>query len=676
MLKRLLLLVLLVALSVSPAFAQTTRVAEVEAEGVTLNVDIPEGWAVRTNSESVYLASSEAALTELWNDGLITDSAETGVVIYHPVFLRRVNLETDTPSEHVLEAYRSAMVAEGEIEASNTFTVPASFGQFITAAEVELWGLALEFPGGTVLVSMLVGATVPPELNGLLRSVTLSGGESTGQQPETQTAQLTERGLTLAITLPASWVTKTSSNTLMVASSQSALDALNTTGLVKTPGDTGVILYMPSMVADIVTFPDEATPEDVVETYLEKGGIEDDVETLDAMQVPGAAAMITMPSDEDVRALIGALQFPDGIIIFGVVPGDTKEPTMGAILRSITLTGAGSTPPDQSIEIELGDTPTTFAVPNPGGFPLQLSINLPENWANRYSQNNGFIYAGSSEDVLGRIGSSNAGMEPGEIGMTVVLPAALRGLGIQEGDTPEHAIQNFETRVQATGAIHTDDSFGVPAAYAGISGENIPEGGGVVYVIAYETGTILALIQPASAANESVVDLLRSIRFGEVPRATPTPEPQAEPIRQWASRADGSSQYGTDSWSFAQVTGEPDTLECGDNRSAWAGEGSTSREVLRVFFDEPVIPTQINVYQSFNPGAIVEIDVGVSSTDRVLPLPNSADPLGNTECPGVFSLDVSGVTTPVDFVVIYLDQSLTGNWNEIDAVELVGIPAE
>jgi hypothetical protein len=71
------------------------------------------------------------------------------------------------------------------------------------------------------------------------------------------------------------------------------------------------------------------------------------------------------------------------------------------------------------------------------------------------------------------------------------------------------------------------------------------------------------------------------------------------------------------------------------------------------------------------------IDVGNSDNpDRVLPLPNSTDSPGNTDCPGVFTLDVSSVDVPIDFVVIYLDQAIGGSWNEIDAVELVGALTE
>jgi hypothetical protein len=76
-----------------------------------------------------------------------------------------------------------------------------------------------------------------------------------------------------------------------------------------------------------------------------------------------------------------------------------------------------------------------------------------------------------------------------------------------------------------------------------------------------------------------------------------------------------------------------------------------------------------------NPGSIVGIEVSNSSGSKAITLNDSADPLGNTACPGVFSLDVGGIETPIDRVTIYLDQTIGGSWNEIDAVELVGIPS-
>lgn len=143
-------------------------------------------------------------------------------------------------------------------------------------------------------------------------------------------------------------------------------------------------------------------------------------------------------------------------------------------------------------------------------------------------------------------------------------------------------------------------------------------------------------------------------------------------LRQWASDATGSSQYGEDSWSFMQATGEPNTPDCGDFTTAWASATSIGEDFLQLSYDEAVIPTEINIYQSYTPGSIIFVIVGNSATGEELELRGSADEPGNTTCPGVFSLAVSGVDFPVDTVTIYVDQTIGGSWNEIDAVELVG----
>lgn len=148
--------------------------------------------------------------------------------------------------------------------------------------------------------------------------------------------------------------------------------------------------------------------------------------------------------------------------------------------------------------------------------------------------------------------------------------------------------------------------------------------------------------------------------------------PADQPFNQWASSADGSSEYGTDAWGFAQATGEPNTTICGDSSSAWAAASSTSKETLAVGFDQPVIPSQINIHQTYNPGSIIRVELVNTETGDVTEIPESADPPGNTECPGVFTLNIEDIDTPVDAVIIYFDQSIGGGWNEIDAVELVG----
>ncbi len=148
-------------------------------------------------------------------------------------------------------------------------------------------------------------------------------------------------------------------------------------------------------------------------------------------------------------------------------------------------------------------------------------------------------------------------------------------------------------------------------------------------------------------------------------------ESPAEPVRQWASSASATSQFGSDSWSAAQATGEPNTTQCGDFTSAWASASRTGSDSLTVAYDQAVIPTQVSIYQTYNPGSIIEVQL-VTESGSVIVVPDSADPLGSTACPGVFVLDITDVTEPVMGVTIVLDQTIGGSWNEIDAVELVG----
>ncbi|MBN1202829.1 MAG: discoidin domain-containing protein [Anaerolineae bacterium] len=149
--------------------------------------------------------------------------------------------------------------------------------------------------------------------------------------------------------------------------------------------------------------------------------------------------------------------------------------------------------------------------------------------------------------------------------------------------------------------------------------------------------------------------------------------PPGQEVRQWASDAIATSQYSDTGWSAVQATGAPDTLECGDNGTAWASSDPNGIDALYVFFDTPVIPTQINIYQTYNPGAIANITLLLADGSDGPSVPSSADP--GTSCPGVFTVNVpDGLTQgqPVGGIVILVDQSNHVGWNEIDAVELVG----
>jgi hypothetical protein len=67
-------------------------------------------------------------------------------------------------------------------------------------------------------------------------------------------------------------------------------------------------------------------------------------------------------------------------------------------------------------------------------------------------------------------------------------------------------------------------------------------------------------------------------------------------IRQWASSATASSEYGNPDWAAHQATGAPDTPECGDLVSAWASYDQYTVEWLEVGYATPVVPSEVNIY--------------------------------------------------------------------------------
>ena len=141
-------------------------------------------------------------------------------------------------------------------------------------------------------------------------------------------------------------------------------------------------------------------------------------------------------------------------------------------------------------------------------------------------------------------------------------------------------------------------------------------------------------------------------------------------IRQWASSAHASSEYDNPDWSAQQATGVPDTLECGDEPSAWASLGDITIEWLEVRYDTPVLPTEINIYESHTPTQVVRVEM--LDTQGTYHEVYTAKPK-ITDCPYILSIPVQETNYQTVGVKITVDQSQVGlPWDEIDAVELVG----
>jgi hypothetical protein len=164
---------------------------------------------------------------------------------------------------------------------------------------------------------------------------------------------------------------------------------------------------------------------------------------------------------------------------------------------------------------------------------------------------------------------------------------------------------------------------------------------------------------------------------------TKTSEPTNDPactgslVRQWASAGEATSQFGSDSWTAQQAAGAPDTLSCGDHGTAWASmESNSSLESITLYYyDQPLIPTEINIVQSFNPSQVVMVELLDPYGEYADAIIYEAEPQATGDCPYTLSIPVTGIDYPVMGVRISIDQSTLGlGWNEIDAVELVGYP--
>jgi hypothetical protein len=182
-------------------------------------------------------------------------------------------------------------------------------------------------------------------------------------------------------------------------------------------------------------------------------------------------------------------------------------------------------------------------------------------------------------------------------------------------------------------------------------------------VMSNVAGTLEAATVEAPVVSEATAEPIATIK-----------PPQEGNISQWAISAAASSEYGSSDYSAMQATGAPDTPVCGDQTTAWASATAGTEEWIELTYATFVHPTQVNVVQSYYPSQVVKVELidSVSGYHEIY----TGSPETIDECPYVLSIPVGDVDYVVAGIRITIDQSQLGNWNEIDAVELVGIPAE
>lgn len=143
---------------------------------------------------------------------------------------------------------------------------------------------------------------------------------------------------------------------------------------------------------------------------------------------------------------------------------------------------------------------------------------------------------------------------------------------------------------------------------------------------------------------------------------------------QWAVEGVASSQYGDEDYSATQATGPQDTTTPGDQPTAWAPAGADDgEETLELYYERPVVPQGVAIYESSAPGAIIAVEAFDLETQEWVTL-WEGEAAAPEEAYRVFSPELAPAEFRTDQIRLVLDTAAVPGWNEIDAVQLFGRP--
>jgi len=174
--------------------------------------------------------------------------------------------------------------------------------------------------------------------------------------------------------------------------------------------------------------------------------------------------------------------------------------------------------------------------------------------------------------------------------------------------------------------------------------------------------------------KKNYADLSETIRFHDISQAAVSSATGVKGdggvMRQWAAYARASSEFSSIQFSAQQVRGAPDTMACGDFETAWKSADQFSKEWLEVYFEQPITPTQLDIYETNHPSQITLVEIlDESGGEHTI---YSGQP-EESDCPSILSISIKDAGYRAFGVRITVDQSqLDLPWAMIDAVELLG----
>jgi len=158
-------------------------------------------------------------------------------------------------------------------------------------------------------------------------------------------------------------------------------------------------------------------------------------------------------------------------------------------------------------------------------------------------------------------------------------------------------------------------------------------------------------------------------------RSCPTPQVRvvevAPPSPQWASTVRAfSSEYSSSSWSAEQALGAPNVYpRSGDEANAWASlDADAKAEFIELGFDQPQRTRALEIYETFNPGAITQVELITEQGARIV-VPRRE--LRRSGGAAISSFGEACTRERIVGVRIAVASAKVAGWNEVDAVGLL-----
>lgn len=135
-----------------------------------------------------------------------------------------------------------------------------------------------------------------------------------------------------------------------------------------------------------------------------------------------------------------------------------------------------------------------------------------------------------------------------------------------------------------------------------------------------------------------------------------------------------STEYNTSpgDWSAIKATGEPDVYpEYGDIVDAWAAStANQQREFLELSFKDKQRVDKIEIYETYNPGAVDTLYLRNATTQQWQRVWTGSAVTDLPDESRIFSVTISRTNFDADAIRIAINSPAVTGYNEIDAVKI------